>query len=206
MDENTSRNFAQLTGVIAAPPVFSHASRGETFYTFPMEIARLSGATDTVNIIVRDELIRGLELCEAEKISVTGELRSFNNKSGEGAKLVITVFAKELSLCGGEDMNCVRLTGTLCKPPNLRMTPMGRDICDLMLAVNRHYGRSDYLPCICWGARARDAALWTVGTVVRLEGRIQSRRYIKVTDQGAAEKTAFEVSVTEIGECVPETV
>ena len=153
MDENTSRNFAQLIGVIAAPPVFSHASRGETFYTFPMEIARLSGATDTVNIIVRDELIRDLELREAEKLSVTGELRSFNNKSGEGAKLVITVFAKELNLCGGDDMNCVRLTGTLCKPPNLRMTPMGRDICDLMLAVNRRYGRSDYLPCITGGSR-----------------------------------------------------
>ena len=200
MDENTSRNYAQLTGVIAAPPVFSHASRGETFYTFPMEIVRLSGATDTVNIIVRDELLRDLELCEAEKISVTGELRSFNNKSGEGAKLVITVFAKELSLCGGEDMNCVRLIGTLCKPPNLRMTPMGRDICDLMLAVNRRYGRSDYLPCITWGLKAREANDWDVGTVVSLEGRIQSRSYIKIIGGEPVEKTAFEVSVTDISE------
>lgn len=200
MDENTSRNFAQLTGVIAAPPVFSHASRGETFYTFPMEIARLSGATDTVNVIVRDELLEAIEPDSAEKISVTGELRSFNNKSGEGAKLVITVFAKELSLCSGEDMNSVRLIGTLCKPPNLRMTPMGRDICDLMLAVNRRYGRSDYLPCITWGLKAREASEWDVGTVVSLEGRIQSRSYIKIIGGEPVEKTAFEVSVTDICE------
>lgn len=200
MDENTSRNFAQLTGVISAPPVFSHAGLGETFYTFPMEVARLSGATDTVNIIVRDELLEGLELGDAEKICVTGELRSFNNKSGEGAKLVITVFAKEICLCDGEDSNIVRLTGTLCKPPNLRMTPMGRDICDLMLAVNRRYGRSDYLPCITWGLKAREAADWDVGTVVSLEGRIQSRSYIKIIGGEPVEKTAFEVSVTEINE------
>lgn len=200
MDENTSRNFAQLTGVISAPPVFSHAGRGETFYTFPMEVVRLSGATDTVNIIVRDELIEGLELGDAEKICVTGELRSFNNKSGEGAKLVITVFAKEICLCDDEDSNIVRLTGTLCKPPNLRMTPMGRDICDLMLAVNRRYGRSDYLPCITWGLKAREAADWDVGTVVSLEGRIQSRSYIKIIGGEPVEKTAFEVSVTEINE------
>lgn len=200
MDENTSRNFAQLTGVISTPPVFSHAGRGETFYTFPMEVARLSGATDTVNVIARNELIEGLELIESEKICVTGELRSFNNKSGEGAKLVITVFAKEICLCDGEDSNIVRLTGTLCKPPNLRMTPMGRDICDLMLAVNRRYGRSDYLPCITWGLKAREAADWGVGTVVSLEGRIQSRSYIKIIGGEPVEKTAFEVSVTEISE------
>ena len=157
-------------------------------------------------MVIRQEQLAALEVGGCEKLCVAGELRTFNNRHGEGAKLVITVFARELCFCDEEDSNLVRLRGTLCKAPNLRCTPMGRDICDLMLAVNRHYGRSDYLPCICWGTRARDAALWTVGTVVRLEGRIQSRRYIKVTDQGAVEKTAFEVSVTEIEECVPETV
>ena len=200
MDENISRNTARLCGVIAAAPVFSHSGRGECFYTFPLEVARLSGATDKINIIVRDELMENVELREAEKICVIGELRSFNNKSGEGAKLVITVFAKELYLCDDDDLNEVHLIGTLCKKPNLRMTPMGRDICDLMLAVNRRYGRSDYLPCITWGLKAREAAEWDTGTMVTLEGRIQSRNYIKIVGGDPVEKTAFEVSVTDIAE------
>ena len=193
MDENISRNTARLCGVIAAAPAFSHSGRGECFYTFPLEVARLSGATDKINIIVRDELMESIQLCEAEKICVVGELRSFNNKSGEGAKLVITVFAKELYLCDDDDLNEVHLIGTLCKKPNLRMTPMGRDICDLMLAVNRRYGRSDYLPCITWGLKAREAAEWGTGTMVTLEGRIQSRNYIKIVGGDPVEKTAFEV-------------
>ncbi len=200
MDENISRNTARLCGVIDAAPVFSHSGRGECFYTFPLEVARLSGATDKINIIVRDELMESIELREAEKICVVGELRSFNNKSGEGAKLVITVFAKELYLCDDDDLNEVHLIGTLCKKPNLRMTPMGRDICDLMLAVNRRYGRSDYLPCITWGLKAREAAEWDTGTMVTLEGRIQSRNYIKIVGGDPVEKTAFEVSVTDIAE------
>ena len=200
MDENISRNTARLCGVIAAAPVFSHSGRGECFYTFPLEVARLSGATDKINIIVRDELMESIELREVEKICVVGELRSFNNKSGEGAKLVITVFAKELYLCDDDDLNEVHLIGTLCKKPNLRMTPMGRDICDLMLAVNRRYGRSDYLPCITWGLKAREAAEWDTGTMVTLEGRIQSRNYIKIVGGDPVEKTAFEVSVTDIAE------
>ena len=200
MDENTSTNFAQLIGSMAAPPVFSHASRGESFYTFPLEVSRLSGTADTINIISRRELLDGIEASDVEKLCITGELRSFNNKSGEGARLVITVFAKEICPTTGEDMNLIRLTGTLCKPPNLRVTPRGRDICDLMLAVNRRYGRSDYLPCITWGLRAREAAYWDTGTTVSLEGRIQSRRYIKLIGGEPVEKTAFEVSVTEIEE------
>ena len=206
MDMNNENNYTRLCGQIAGSPVYSHSSRGQQFFTFPLEISRLSGNMDRVNVVLRQEQLAALEPGDSEKLCVVGELRTFNNRHGEGAKLVITVFARELFFCDGEDSNLVQLRGTLCKAPNLRCTPMGRDICDLMLAVNRHYGRSDYLPCICWGARARDAALWTVGTVVRLEGRIQSRRYIKVTDRGAVEKTAFEVSVTEIEECVPENV
>ena len=200
MDENISRNIAQLCGVIAAAPVFSHSGRGESFYTFPLEVARLSGATDKINIIVRDELMESVALNEAEKLCVKGELRSFSNKSGEGAKLVITVFAKELYLCDDDDLNEVHLVGTLCKKPNLRMTPMGRDICDLMLAVNRRYGRSDYLPCITWGLKARETAEWDTGTMVTLDGRIQSRSYVKIVGGDPVEKTAFEVSVTDISE------
>ncbi len=200
MDENTCTNFARLIGVMSAPPAFSHASRGESFYTFALDVARLSGTTDTINIVARSELLSAVEACDTEKLCITGELRSFNNKSGEGAKLVITVFAKEILPCDENDLNLICLTGTLCKPPNLRVTPMGRDICDLMLAVNRKYGRSDYLPCITWGLKAREASYWDTGTTVSLEGRIQSRRYIKLIGGEAVEKTAFEVSVTEIEE------
>ena len=118
-------------------------------------------------------------------------MRSFNNRRGPGAKLVITVFARDIAPCDEPyDRNLILLSGTLCKPPKYRRTPLGPDICDLMLAVNRHYGRSDYLPCITWGARACETALWDVGTRVSLEGRLQSRSYIKVLDTGAIERTA----------------
>ena len=168
MDMNNENNYTRLCGHMAGSPVYSHASRGQQFFTFPLEISRLSGNLDRVNVVIRREQLAALEPGEQEKLCVVGELRTFNNRHGEGAKLVITVFARELFFSDEEDSNLVRLRGTLCKAPNLRCTPMGRDICDLMLAVNRHYGRSDYLPCICWGSRARDAALWTVGTVVCL--------------------------------------
>ena len=200
MDENISRNIAQLCGVIAAAPVFFFFFKGESGYTFSLGVAGLSGGPSQLNFIVRDELMESVALNEAEKLCVKGELRSFNNKSGEGAKLVITVFAKELYLCDDDDLNEVHLVGTLCKKPNLRMTPMGRDICDLMLAVNRRYGRSDYLPCITWGLKARETAEWDTGTMVTLDGRIQSRSYVKIVGGDPVEKTAFEVSVTDISE------
>lgn len=201
MDMISPNNYVKLCGVMAGRPAYSHSSRGQQFYIFPLEVQRLSGNTDTLNIVVRSEQLALLEAAECEKLCVTGQLRTFNNRRGEGAKLVITVFARELMLCDEDDCNLVQLSGTLCKAPNLRCTPMGRDICDLMLAVNRHYGRSDYLPCICWGLKAREAAAWTVGTQIRLEGRIQSRKYIKLSEDGASEKTAYEVSVTE-AECI----
>jgi len=200
MDEFKSANYVELCGVAAGRPVFSHTSRSEQFFQFPMEIDRLSGTTDRINIIVRETLLSSLEPPDTPecKLLVTGELRSFNNKSGEGSRLVITVFAREITFCGLEDSNIVRLTGTLCKSPILRATPMGREICDLMLAVNRRYGRSDYLPCIAWGTKAKEASLWNIGTVVSLTGRIQSRKYIKNIEGVPIEKTAFEVSVMDI--------
>ena len=196
MDMIYENNLVQLSGSLAGRPEFSHSARGQNFYSFPLEVMRLSGNSDRVNVIVRESQLQQAELCDGEKIFVSGQLRSFNNRSGQGAKLVITVFAKELGFCDKEDENIVTLKGTLCKSPNLRSTPMGRDICDLMLAVNRHYGRSDYLPCICWGKLAQEAALWDVGARLSLTGRIQSRKYIKLGESGAVEKTAFEVSVS----------
>lgn len=195
MDESNIRNHAVLRGILAAAPAFSHMSRGERFFIFPVETRRLSGTADTINVIARESLLRSAEIMEAGRIQVTGELRSFNNKRGEGARLVITVFAKELGFTDGEDMNVIELDGTLCKPPNLRVTPMGRDICDLMLAVNRRCGRSDYLPCICWGRRAREYSQLQVGDRLSLTGRIQSRPYIKLIEGEPVEKVAYEVSI-----------
>ena len=202
MEENRKNNYVMLRGAVSQPPRFSHESRDERFYQFSMEISRLSGTVDTVHIIARQPLLESLSLddCEGKKLCVCGELRSFNNKSGVGPKLVITVYAMELWLCQdeGEDENLVELRGALCKAPNLRTTPMGREICDLMLAVNRRYGRSDYLPCIAWGANARLAATLTVGTPVQLSGRIQSRSYTKLIEGQSVEKVAFEVSAINL--------
>ena len=199
MDEALCRNTVELCGALAAAPRFSHLSRGERFFIFPVETRRLSGAVDTINVVAREALLAALRIEEAERICVQGELRSFNNRREEGPKLVITVFARALSLAGGgEDVNAITLRGALCKQPVLRVTPMGRDICDLMVAVNRRCGRSDYLPCICWGARARTAALYGVGDAVELTGRVQSRQYIKLIEGEPVEKTAYEVSASEI--------
>ena len=195
MDESNIRNHAVLRGILAAAPAFSHMSRGERFFIFPVETRRLSGTADTINVIARESLLRSAEIMEAGRIQVTGELRSFNNKRGEGARLVITVFANQPAPTDGEDMNVIELAGTLCKPPNLRVTPMGRDICDLMLAVNRRCGRSDYLPCICWGRRAREYSQLQVGDRLSLTGRIQSRPYIKLIEGEPVEKVAYEVSI-----------
>ena len=200
MEENRKNNYVLLRGAVSEPPRFSHESRDERFYQFSMAISRLSGAVDTIHIIARQPLLEALSLddCEGKQLCVCGELRSFNNKSGIGPKLVITVFAMELWLCEGEDENLVELRGALCKAPNLRTTPMGREICDLMLAVNRRYGRSDYLPCIAWGANARLAATLSVGTPVQLSGRIQSRTYTKLVEGQSVEKVAFEVSAISL--------
>ncbi len=198
MDRMDLNNYARLCGVMTAPPAYSHSSRGLDFYHFPLTVERLSGNTDTLNILVRKEQLDTFETEEHGKLCITGEIRSFNSRRGSGARLVITVLARELVFCDEDDSNQVLLRGTLCKPPNLRSTPLGREICDLMLAVNRHYGRSDYLPCICWGLAAREAAGWEVGMKLQLEGRLQSRDYIKLTETGPVQRTAYEISAAHI--------
>ena len=198
MDDTIVVNKAELRGTVCCRPAFSHESRGEKFLTFPVEIQRLSGAIDTINVLAREWQLAELDIGDETKLHVCGELRSFNNKSGKGSKLVLSVLARELELDYGEEKNTIELIGTICKKPILRATPMGREICDLMLAVNRRYGRSDYLPCITWGLRARESSEWDVGDTVHLIGRTQSRKYIKNIAGNSIEKTAFEVSVIEI--------
>ena len=194
-----TNNRALLCGAVAEAPELSHQTRKERFFRFPLRVERLSGAEDVLNLTVRERLMGEIDLSPGSRILAEGEIRTFNNKSGVGAKLVISLFARSLSPADEQpDDNQVRLTGTLCKPPLLRMTPLGRSVCDLMLAVNRSYGRSDYLPCICWGSSAREAADWHVGEVVRLQGRFQSRNYRKLQPDGTyIEKTAYEISAME---------
>ena len=198
MEEIRPNNHVNLRGTLREAPHFSHESRGERFYMFTLDLQRLSGAIDTVHIIAKQSLLASLTPQETEKICVIGELRSFNNKSGTGPRLVITVYAREIRFENGPDENLIDLTGVLCKQPNYRTTPMGREICDLMLAVNRRYGRSDYLPCIAWGSSAREAAQWDVGTQVHLTGRLQSRLYTKTLNGESTEKVAYEVSVLKL--------
>lgn len=199
MQEN---NQVRLCGSMAGAPHYSHSAGGQDFYAMPLEVRRLSGSSDVLNILLRREQLAAVETAERERLLVLGELRSYNNRRGEGARLVLTVLARDVSLTDEADDNRVLLLGTLCKEPKLRVTPLGRDICDLLLAVNRRGGRSDYLPCICWGSRARAAAGWAVGDQLRLEGRFQSRRYVKLCEDGLRQRVAYEVSaaVAELAE------
>ena len=193
-----TNNVVEICGSVAEKPKFSHMGGSENYFSFPLDIERLSGFVDTVNVIVRQEMLEKLEIGSSRHLSVLGEIRSFNNKRGDGSRLVISVFAKEMCFTDEECKNTVRLTGAVCKKPNLRKTPMGRQICDVMLAVNRRYGRSDYLPCIAWGRLAESMSELEVGDTISLEGRIQSRRYIKTENGVSAERTAYEVSIVSL--------
>lgn len=202
MRTNSSENRAMLRGVVLGQPVYSHSNHGEAYSVFPLCIPRLSGARDCANVVVSACQLRQCPVQPGMRVEVTGEVRSFNNRSGRGSRLVITLFAKTLCCTQEEAANQLVLTGVLCKPPVLRCTPLGRDICDMILAVNRRYGRADYLPCIVWGALAVACSELCVGDMVRLEGRFQSREYRKIVDGVAEERTAFEISVMKLEKLV----
>lgn len=192
----TGRNRATLAGRAERSCQYSHTNHGVDYYTFPLEVERLSGAVDTLNVVLPQHLLAQCPVLPGECYRLDGEVRSFNNRSGVGSRLVITFFARALEPCREDYANSLELTGVLCKAPVVRRTPLGREICDLLLAVNRRYGRSDYLPCIAWGAVARSCGSLTVGDTVHMTGRLQSRKYRKVDPLGQeTERTAYEVSV-----------
>ena len=189
-------NEVVLEGVVREAPVWSHENRSTAFYRFFLAVPRLSGKADILPILVTDlqkELIK-----VGEFLQIRGELRSFNNRSGIGNKLVLTVFAREVLPPEGRPCNRIHLTGCLCKAPVFRRTPLGRCISDLMLAVPRRYGRADYLPLIAWGQLAIHLRSAQVGDTLALTGRFQSRCYQKVTDSGCEDRVAYEVSVMEL--------
>ena len=198
MQTGWNENRALLCGTVAGEPVLSHENHGVSYDVFPLSVPRLSGAEDRLNVVAARPLLTDCPLAPGDRVEVQGEVRSFNNRTGPGSRLVITLFARSLSPTRAEPANCLELSGVLCKPPILRRTPLGRDICDLMLAVNRRYGRADYLPCIAWGGLAQRCAGLHVGDGVKLEGRLQSRSYQKVVDGVTQDRTAFEVSVMHL--------
>ena len=187
-------NRARLCGTVMTDPAVSHANHGEEFCRFFLSVQRLSGQADLLPVVVSRRTLTENPVQVGDTVTVQGQLRSFNNKSGVGARLVIDLFARSVT-AGGEYCNHIELSGTVCKAPTLRRTPLGREICDVILAVNRRYGRADYLPCIAWGAIARETAALTVGSPMALVGRLQSRTYSKALEGGCEERIAYEVSV-----------
>ena len=199
-----NENHAALRGTVDALPVFSHENHGVEYQVFPLAVPRLSGTVDRLNVVAARPLLERRPLTPGDRVEVQGEVRSFNNRTGPGSRLVITLFARSVAPTREEPANQLTLAGVLCKPPILRRTPLGREICDVMLAVNRKYGRADYLPCIAWGALARRCGGLEVGDGLRLEGRLQSRIYQKVVEGVVQDRTAFEISVMRLEPVEPE--
>lgn len=188
-------NRIELCGTLAELPQFSHENHDRRFFRFPLEVERLSGAVDILPVLVPEQVLDAMDVSGGSMLEVTGQIRSFNNRAAEGRRLIISVFAETLSVCDGEPWNLVELSGAVCKEPVYRKTPLGREICDIMLAVNRPYRRADYIPCIFWGRAAEEMAECAVGDQLSLTGRLQSRDYIKQLGSTSENRTAYEVSV-----------
>ena len=197
MDEFRGENKILLRGQAAAPPALSHRNHGVDYYVTPLRVPRLSGVDDVVNLLTSSP---DPDLwTQGQWVDVEGEVRSYNNRSGAGSKLVITVLVRSARPGEAEEgENRLLLAGALRRKPAVRHTPLGREICDLLLAVNRPYGRADYLPCIAWGSLAAHCGGLDVGDKLRLEGRLQSRQYHKLIDGEQVERTAFEISVMNL--------
>ena len=195
MQTNWNENRIILHGYVDSVPELSHVNHGESYYIFSFAATRLSGTVDRLNAVIPSSLLVQTPLSRGDEVTLRGEVRSFNNKSGVGSRLVITVFVRDVRREQAEDENALVLAGSLCKAPIFRRTPLGRDICDMMLAVNRRYGRTDYLPCIAWGTLARRSGQLRVGDAMRLEGRLQSRQYTKRCGEQCQQRTAYEISV-----------
>lgn len=192
--EQITVNHITLTGALASAPEYSHSNHGRRFYSFYLEVSRLSGAIDRLQILAPEELLASTCVSEGDALTVEGQIRSFNNRAPKGRKLIISVLAEAIAVTDGPHANQVLLQGVICKEPIFRRTPLGREICDVMLAVNRPYHRADYLPCILWGRCAQEVSDYPVGTVLSITGRLQSREYLKVIDGVAEQRTAYEIS------------
>nr|WP_317361976.1 single-stranded DNA-binding protein [uncultured Blautia sp.] len=202
-DKIIENNQVSIMGKIASGFTFSHQVYGEGFYLTDLLVKRLSDQEDRIPLMVSERLVDVTQDYEGEYIMVQGQFRSYNRHEEKKNRLVLSVFVREISFVEEADdsikSNQIFLDGYICKPPVYRKTPLGREIADLLLAVNRPYGKSDYIPCICWGRNARYASAFEVGGHVLIWGRIQSREYIKKLNESETEKrTAYEVSVSKL--------
>jgi single-stranded DNA-binding protein len=191
-------NTVILRGILAKPPEWSHTSHEARYYRLWMDVCRLSGKSDHLRVLVSEEALRDAALQEGSPAKITGQMRTYNNKSGVGGRLIVSALAREARPDEGEHINRVLLSGTLCRMPGYRKTPLGREICDIMLAAPRTYSRTDYLPLIAWGGAARSCAMMNTGQPLYIEGRFQSRLYTKVIDGESVDMTAYEVSVVKL--------
>lgn len=199
--KTAENNLVSLSGIISEECVFSHEVYGEGFYIFKMEVKRLSDNEDILPITVSDRLLDVTSLKKGMNVCVKGQLRSYNHYSSKKNKLILTTFAREIIMepDPGQNPNEIFLNGFVCKAPVYRTTPFGREISDLLIAVNRNYGKSDYIPCIAWGRNAKFAGSLDVGSNVELWGRIQSKVYQKrIDEEMTEERTAYEVSLSKI--------
>ena len=194
MEPVAARNQVTLCGSLLALPQLSHENHGKRFFRFLLEVPRLSGVVDTLPVIAEDTVLNTLDLSGGSLLCVRGQVRSHNLRENGRRHLSVFVFASGIAATEGETVNRVQLDGILCREPTYRRTPLGREICDVMLAVPRAFHRADYLPCILWGKVAAQAADCGVGYRMLLDGRLQSRIYTKLTDQGPEERTTYEVS------------
>lgn len=187
-------NQITLRGSLLALPHLSHENHGKKFYRFTLEVPRLSGAVDLLPVVAEEKIMNTFNLSGGEMLTVTGQIRSHNVRENGIRHLLIFVYALQIVCEDGEPVNDVIIEGPLCKDPTFRRTPLGREICDVMLAVPRAFKRADYLPCILWGRTAQEAAQCHTRDVIRIYGRLQSRIYTKLTEEGAQERTAYEIS------------
>lgn len=195
--EQMQNNQVYLSGQIASAPEFSHEIMGEKFYDTTVSVERLSGQSDVIPITVSDRLMEGQNFEIGNLIGLIGQFRSYNKIVDGKSKLVLRVFVRELCECDENAPNVIELEGYVCKQPVYRTTPFKREIADLLVAVNRAYNKSDYIPAIAWGRNARYASTFDVGDKIHLVGRIQSRIYQKTLDDGTIEeRVAYEVSIT----------
>lgn len=189
-----TNNSVMLRGELAGLPEFSHENHGKRFFRFFLDIPRLSGTVDTLPIIAEESVLQDLDPCGGAMLTVRGQVRSHNCRKDGVRRLLIFVFAHCVTAEDGEPLNEVELEGPLCRLPTYRRTPLGREICDVMLAVPRAFRRADYLPCILWGRTAQEISHCAVRDKIRITGRLQSRIYTKQTPEGPSQRTAYEIS------------
>ncbi len=201
-DKVIENNNVTIIGVVKEKPTFSHEMYSEGFYNVQLEVPRLSEVSDVLPITVSERLMTDVDLEAGKEIVVEGQLRSYNKFVDGSNKLILTVFARDIKPCNDEDLtnpNQIYLDGFICKKPIYRTTPFGREITDMLIAVNRPYNKSDYIPSIAWGRNARYSENLNVGDRIRVWGRIQSRDYQKkVSEDHVITRTAYEVSISKM--------